>query len=79
MQGLCKTSTSGIELAVRRGDGEGVAVAVAPTRNIRTLHLAQPLVQTGSWFEGAALSALLLTAAGLWMLVIPLELLGSIA
>lgn len=67
---------SGIKRGRSEPIGVDVAVAVArPRTSAQTLRLAHPLVRTTSAFELTAVGALLLSALGLWLLVIPLELL----
>lgn len=57
--------------------GPSVALVVAPPTTVKTLRLARPHIR--STFESVAVGALLLSALGLWMLVIPIELLGLVA
>jgi hypothetical protein len=68
---------SGIKPAVGRPDERRVAIAVASPSAYRSLRLARPFSRSG--FESAILGALLLSAVGIWMLVIPVELLGVLA
>jgi hypothetical protein len=56
-------------------DVGSVAIAVA-SPVLQTLRLARPFVR--SPFETLAAGMLLLSALGLWMLVIPIELLGFV-
>jgi hypothetical protein len=54
-----------------------VALAVAhPKPEIKTLKLAQPILRSTSLLEVGAVGLLTLAGAGIWMLVIPLELVG---
>jgi hypothetical protein len=53
--------------------------AASPRTDVKSLRLAHPLVRTGSPFEVTAVGGLLLSAVGLWMLVIPIELLSLAA
>jgi hypothetical protein len=59
---------------LRWGD---VAIAMARPTAHKTLRLARPFSRSS--FESAILGALLLSALGIWMLVIPIELLGLVA
>jgi hypothetical protein len=54
-----------------------VAIAVASPSAHKTLRLARPYSR--STFESSILGVLLLSALGIWMLVIPIELLGVLA
>lgn len=52
----------------------------APARtNVRSFRLAQPVVQASSWPEFSACALLTLAAVGVWLLVLPLELLRLLA
>jgi hypothetical protein len=53
-----------------------MAIAVEPT-TVKTLRLTRPFVR--STVESTTVACLFLSAAGLWLLVIPIELLGLIA
>jgi len=53
-----------------------VAVAVAsPRTNVQTLRLAQPAIQSTSPLQVTAAAVLTLAAGGIWLFVLPLELL----
>ena len=57
-----------------------VAIAVTrPNTNAKTLKLARPLVRSITLFEVGVVGLLTLAGAGLWVLVIPLELVGFFA
>jgi hypothetical protein len=58
-------------------DGEAMAIAVEPATTVKTLRLTRPFVR--STVESTAVAGLFLSAAGLWLLVIPIELLGLVA
>lgn len=61
-------------------DVASVAIAIASAKaDVKSLHLAQPLIRTTSKVEVTAAGALLLSALGLWLLVIPIELIGLVA
>lgn len=77
MQALCKTSTSAIKPRPSSTDGAIVAIAVASPSTLKSFRLAGSSVR--STFETTAVGALVLSAFGLWLLVIPVELLGFVA
>ena len=54
-----------------------MAIAVASPNAYKTLRLARPSGRSTA--ETAAMGALTLSALGLWLLVIPVELLGFLA
>ena len=67
---------SGIKSATHESDAAAVAIAVA-SPVLQTFRLARPFVR--SPFETLTAGVLLLSALGLWMLVIPIELLGIVS
>jgi hypothetical protein len=67
---------SGIKSATNVPDVGSVAIAVASPA-LQTFRLARPFVR--SPFETLTAAVLLLSALGLWMLVIPIELLGFVS
>jgi hypothetical protein len=52
-----------------------VALAITP-RELKSFRLAQPVAQATSYAEFTAFTLLSLAATGIWLLVLPLELLG---
>jgi hypothetical protein len=57
-----------------------VELAVAtPRTELKTFRLAQPAVQVTSKLEVTAATSLTLAAVGIWLFVIPLELLQLVA
>jgi hypothetical protein len=62
----------------RSADGTKVAIAVARQRTNKTLRLAQPAVRPTSRIELTGVLALALAAAGVWLFVIPLELVALV-
>lgn len=57
-------------------DDGAVAIAVPSSRtDLKTLRLAQPVIETTSRVEVTAVVVLALAAAGVWLCVLPLELL----
>lgn len=57
-----------------------MAIAFAGTRtDVNSLRLAHPVIRTSSALEVTAAGGLMLSAFALWLLVIPLELLGFVA
>jgi hypothetical protein len=52
-----------------------VALAIMP-RELKSFRLAQPVAQATSYAEFTAFTLLSLVATGIWLLVLPLELLG---
>ena len=57
-----------------------MAIALTGTRtNVRTLRLAQPAVRPRSSFDLSAVAVLALAASGIWLFVLPLELLRLVA
>jgi hypothetical protein len=79
VQALCKTFTTGIKGRERSADEAHVLARAYLRADARSLRLAQPAIRSTSRFEVTAVGGLLLSAAGLWLLVIPVELLGLIA